>query len=71
MNKQDKDNSDCYNRLANLLEQHIRYEERVLFSYLEANISAGEFEHIGKELEKNEPHCEFYEDEFWLEKKLL
>jgi hemerythrin-like domain-containing protein len=71
ISSQDKDNTNCYTRFANLLEQHIRHEERVLFSYLEAHISAEELERIGKELEKNEPHCELYEDEFWLEKKVV
>jgi hemerythrin-like domain-containing protein len=69
-NTRDKDNRDCYNRFANLLEQHIRFEERVLFPYLEAHISRVDLENVGKELEKNEPHCELYKDEFWLERKI-
>ena len=71
INGQDKDKRNSYIQFASLLEQHIRYEERVLFPYLEANISASELEAIGKELEVNDAHNDVYEDEFWLQSETV
>ncbi len=69
INGHDKQTKKSYSQLVNLIEQHIRYEERVLFPYLETNISAEVLETIGKELEKYHPEEEVYEDEFWILKK--
>ena len=71
IDRHDKNNRNSYIEFSNLLEQHIRYEERVLFPYLEANISASELEAIGKELEMNETHNDVYEDEFWLQSEIV
>lgn len=54
--------------LADLLEEHTRYEERTLFPYLENELSGPQLVQIGKVLyEKERSHtaCEDYDDEFW------
>ena len=51
---------------AELLKDHIRYEERVLFPYLEEHLSQEELLQIGKRLDEVHQHSEDnYEDEFW------
>ena len=51
---------------AELLTAHIRYEERVLFPYMEENLSDEVLSEIGRNL-SNEHHTEEeeYPDEFW------
>ena len=51
---------------AELLTAHIRYEERVLFPYMEENLSNEVLSEIGRNL-CNEHHTEEeeYPDEFW------
>ena len=51
---------------AELLIAHIRYEERVLFPYMEENLSDEVLSEIGRNL-SNEHHTEVeeYPDEFW------
>ena len=51
---------------ATRLNDHIRYEERVLFPYMEENLSEEQLTEIGKNLSAD-PHTEeeSYSDEFW------
>lgn len=54
--------------LADLVDRHIRYEERELFPYLESNLTDRELDLIGKELQRlhmDQPRDSF-EDAFWL-----
>ncbi|ERI63113.1 hemerythrin HHE cation binding domain protein [Capnocytophaga sp. oral taxon 863 str. F0517] len=51
---------------AELLNAHIRYEERVLFPYMEENLSDEALQQIGKNLtEEHHTEVEEYADEFW------
>lgn len=51
---------------ADLLEEHIRFEERVLFPYLEENLDAQQLGEVGKNLrEHHEASQDEYFDEFW------
>ena len=56
--------------IGDLLEEHIRFEERKLFPYLEKQLTPEDLQEIGSQLEslhqKQEPL--FWEDEFWLRK---
>lgn len=55
-----------YLHLAQLINQHIRFEERVLFPHLELILSEKELNEIGVSLAQS--HISFidnYEDEFW------
>lgn len=52
---------------ANLLEEHIRFEERILFPIIQQQVSAESLEHIGNslvEFQKNKK-CLIWKDEFW------
>ena len=53
-------------KYIDLLTQHIRYEERILFPYIEKNLSDKVLSEIGGKLTK-EHHTEIesYADEFW------
>lgn len=52
---------------ANLLDSHIRFEERELFPHLEQILPESRLEEIGQVLAEShhEPACENYEDSFW------
>lgn len=62
-------------RLINLIETHIRFEERELFQYLEQHLSEKEMMEIFDQLEKHPVMCEDdpiaigWKDEFWLKKE--
>lgn len=60
-----------YGVLADLLQQHIRFEERELFPYLEQTLSPQALEYAGNVL--NDLHArpweDAYKDEFWIHKK--
>lgn len=53
--------------LADMVDNHVRFEERELFPHLERNLTEEQLEKIGAELKK-EPVLQNYEDEFWLKK---
>ena len=53
--------------LADLVDAHVRYEERILFPHLERELSDGQLEHIGQNLAE-EAIKDNYEDEFWVKK---
>lgn len=65
-----EDVSDELTRLADLVDAHVRYEERVLFPHLEQNLSEDQLEHIGRAI-SDEPLKDLHEDEFWVRSKSL
>ncbi|QHT66965.1 hemerythrin domain-containing protein [Rhodocytophaga rosea] len=56
--------------LADLVEAHIRFEERELFPHLEEVLTEGELKRIGAALEQSHavPNPDNYPDEFWTSK---
>ena len=59
-----------FSRLAELLENHIRYEEREFFPYLEQNLNAAQLEEIGAALDSiHKPFNEEFHTEFWTHKE--
>lgn len=60
--------------LSDLLNKHIRFEERELFIHLEKILSAEQLDSIYSELEKHPVHCEQdpmaigWKEEFWVKK---
>jgi hemerythrin-like domain-containing protein len=55
--------------LCNLLNAHIRFEERELFGYMEGLLTPEQLEKIFIQLEKHPVHCEKeWKDEFWVKK---
>lgn len=56
------------NTFADLLEKHIRFEERVLFPYLETIFPEEELQLIGEQLEKlhSTTATDDFDDEFWV-----
>jgi len=55
-------------QLANLVDDHVRYEERKLFPHLEKTLSKEQLEAIGKQLDAQQPSplTDDFEDEFWM-----
>ena len=56
--------TDQYSRLAQLVDDHVRFEERVLFPHLEQVYTQSQLEDIGKQL-PDEALGDDYADEFW------
>ena len=56
---------DNLESFANLLNKHIRFEERVLFTELEKSLTEDELRNIEGKLEDEERSCEIWADEFW------
>lgn len=57
-------------RLSNLIESHIRFEERELFQFLEEHLSKNQLAEIYEKLEQHPVSCkEDWKDEFWVKKK--
>lgn len=55
--------------LTDLLNHHIRFEERELFAYLEKELKPEQLDTIYKQLEKNPVHFEEeWKEEFWVKK---
>lgn len=56
-------------RLANLIESHIRFEERELYQYLEEHLAVDQLDEIYEKLEKHPlPINEEWKDHFWVKK---
>ena len=65
----DLKNSAEYISFTELLINHIRFEERVLFPYLEAQLPSSSLMAIGRYLESHHvPFNDDYTDEFWSKK---
>lgn len=62
---------DNLTSFADLLEQHIRFEERELFKNLQSELSEETLNKIGEDIEElgEEPFIENYNDAFWLKPK--
>ncbi len=55
--------------LSNLLNAHIRFEERELFGYLEGLLTPEQLDTVFTQLEKHPVHCEQeWKEEFWVKK---
>ena len=54
--------------LADLVNHHIRFEERELFAWLESNLAPGKLDQIFEQLEKHPVHDDTWTDEFWISK---
>jgi len=56
--------------LANLVDDHVRYEERELFPHIENSLTDEQLEAIGKKLNTSQqlPVKDVYTDEFWIKK---
>lgn len=62
----ERSNAEAYSALADMVDAHIRFEERVLFPHLEKQLSPQQLERIGQELQKRErPFKDDFEDAFW------
>ncbi|MEO7121389.1 MAG: hemerythrin domain-containing protein [Ginsengibacter sp.] len=57
-------------RIAELVDEHVRYEERDLFPHMERELTNEQLESIGKKLDEAQalPLKDDYEDEFWIKK---
>jgi hemerythrin-like domain-containing protein len=60
-----------YLSLAELMTRHIRFEERVLFPHLEAELPMATLISVGAYLEQQHqtPFKDNYPDDFWIKKK--
>lgn len=56
--------------LADFVEEHTRYEERIVFPHLEKKFTTQEMERIGVAMQNSREHNaeEDYDDEFWKNK---
>lgn len=58
----------AYASLVSLVDEHIRFEERILFPFLESVLPVEKLEEIGAQLKEMHvtPKADNYHDEFWL-----
>jgi len=58
---------ESFGVLADLVDSHIRFEERQLFPFLEKSLSNEELSRVGAALNRlhSHPEPDSYEDEFW------
>ena len=55
-------------KIADVVDEHVRYEERVLFPHLERKLSKEQLEHIGNRIQKchlSSSLDDYFEDQFW------
>ena len=53
-------------KLADMVDNHVRYEERVLFRHLELKLSKAQLEDIGRKVQNlPAPLPDEFEDQFW------
>jgi len=65
--RENKTDPDLLRAIANKLEQHIRFEERILFNYLEEILSQAELEEVAcRSAGGDRAPCEAWLDTFWL-----
>ena len=57
-------------RLADIVDEHVRYEERVLFPHLEKELSESQLEEIGRQL-PGDAIKDNFEDAFWIRNNSL
>jgi len=51
-------------QLADMVDEHVRYEERILFPHLESALSDEQLNQIGMQI-SGEPLLDIYQDAFW------
>ncbi len=69
--RSDKQNLNLLKELSIVLEQHIRFEERTLFNYLQGKLSDAELiELVAMERTKIGDISDRWGDKFWLSKKI-
>ena len=58
-------------KLANLVDEHVRYEERELFPHIENSLTREQLKEIGKKLNDSQPvpMKDVYADEFWIKNR--
>ncbi len=58
-----------FSMLAELIEKLVRYEERVVFPFLENNLTKAQLNFVGQKLEGSfiEKDDDGYQDQFWTE----
>jgi hemerythrin-like domain-containing protein len=63
----DKKERTALAKIADMVDEHVRFEERVLFPHLERKLSEEQLESIGSLLQKHHPSLlqDQYEDRFW------
>lgn len=60
-----RDSYETLSELADLVDEHVRYEERILFPHLEKELSESQLEEIGKRL-PDHPIKDNFDDAFWI-----
>ena len=55
---------------AQSLNDHIRFEERLLFPFIEQSVSAGDLHDVFRKLSADEKICAVWEDEFWIRTRM-
>jgi hemerythrin-like domain-containing protein len=55
-------------QLCDLVDKHIRFEERQLFGFIESSLNQAQLDTIKKELAEHPVSCEVWEDVFWVKK---
>lgn len=65
-----KNQHEQLSALADMVDEHVRYEERILFPHLEKELTEEQLENIGN-LISNDPLKDNYEDTFWIKNKSL
>jgi hemerythrin-like domain-containing protein len=66
--KEEEDKVQAAIKMVDMVDKHVRFEERELFPHLEAAIEESELAKIGEKLleMQSEPLQDTYEDEFWV-----
>lgn len=60
-----EDGRERIQQLSTIVHNHIRFEERQLFPYLEKALSAAQLNAIGAALTKSPEFCDRWEQHFW------
>jgi hemerythrin-like domain-containing protein len=52
--------------LADMVDDHVRYEEKILFPHLQRRLSREQFEIIGRQIQEENRSCpkDLFEDQF-------
>ena len=66
LNLDQEPDKSTFIELCNLVNDHIRFEERQLFPFLEQTLPPGELNDIFLKLEQHPLSCEEWKDEFWV-----
>ncbi|MEP7231119.1 MAG: hemerythrin domain-containing protein [Ginsengibacter sp.] len=70
-NNKESNSFELLEKLANLVYDHLRYEERQLFPFMEKVLTNDQLQTIGKQLSNDHslPLKDEYKDEFWVNHK--